>query len=389
MASHNDGCYFNSNADCVTQPGTTRKLDGSGGRLMDRISWRILNGVEYFLVTHTVDVSSSRLGVRWYELQGPSTGALTVRQSGTFSPDAKHRWMGSISHDKKGNIALGFSSSSDTVYPSVYYTGRLANDALNVMQAETVAVSGSGSQTNYGRWGDYASLRVDPVDGCTFFFTTEYLPASGNFNWRTKVVKFSFADCPSTSGGSGGGGGGGGDGGSTTDPASDGGSPTSTVGIAAGVAVGVVVIVVVVAVLIVLNRRKSRSAPVASNAPRSGTELSTRPQHTVYPAAPVTSNPYPAAPYPAANAFAAAYPRQVEGTPSPSSASQWELVWSTEHKAPYYYNTSTAQSSWEVPRELAGRPLEWVKMPPQNGGPQYWWNSKTNQTSWTPPLPVR
>ena len=101
--------------------------------------------------------------------------------------------------DKVGNMAMGYSVSSGSMPPTLRYTGRLSTDAPNTMQAETTAINGniygSGSQTSYSRWGDYSSMSVDPVDGCTFWYTNEYLVATGNFNWDTRLFSFKFANC--------------------------------------------------------------------------------------------------------------------------------------------------------------------------------------------------
>jgi len=43
--------------------------------------------------------------------------------------------------------------------------------------------------------GDYSSITVDPVDDCTFWYTNEYIPANGSFNWRTRIASFKFASC--------------------------------------------------------------------------------------------------------------------------------------------------------------------------------------------------
>jgi hypothetical protein len=45
------------------------------------------------------------------------------------------------------------------------------------------------------RWGDYSAMQIDPVDDCTFFFTTEYLKASGTFNWSTRIASFKLPGC--------------------------------------------------------------------------------------------------------------------------------------------------------------------------------------------------
>src|SRR5205823_3558081 len=53
-----------------------------------------------------------------------------------------------------------------------------------------------GSQTgNLSRWGDYSALAVDPVDDCTFWYTTEYMKTTGSFNWNTRIANFKFSNC--------------------------------------------------------------------------------------------------------------------------------------------------------------------------------------------------
>ena len=72
-------------------------------------------------------------------------------------------------------------------------TGRLAGDPLNTLREATSVKAGTGSQTFANRWGDYAATTVDPADNCTFWFTTEYIPANGN--WRTTIGAFKFPSC--------------------------------------------------------------------------------------------------------------------------------------------------------------------------------------------------
>src|SRR5262249_48008926 len=139
-------------------------------------------------------------GLRWYELRNPN-GAITVFQSGTYAPDATTRWMGSIAIDQLGNIGLGYSASSSTVFPSIRYTGRAAGDPLGVLQSEGVIFGGIGAQgPTLHRWGDYSAMQIDPADDCTFWYTNEYLPFNGEFNWRTRIASFKFPDCGSTGG---------------------------------------------------------------------------------------------------------------------------------------------------------------------------------------------
>ncbi len=199
VAAYNQLCP--STRSCIPQPGTSVGLDGIGDRLMHRLAYRNFGDHESLVVTHSVNAASSGTlaGVRWYEIRNPST-TPSLYQQGTFAPDTTHRWMGSIAMDRSGNMALGYSVSSSSVYPGIRYTGRLAGDPLGQMtQGETTLIAGSGSQTGTGsRWGDYAMMAVDPLDDCTFWFTTEYIPTTGTAPWRTRIGSFKFPSCGGT-----------------------------------------------------------------------------------------------------------------------------------------------------------------------------------------------
>jgi hypothetical protein len=181
---------------CIPQPGTTVKLDGIGDRVLHRLAYRNFGDHEAMVINHSVNAGGGQAGVRWYEVRSPNS-APTIFQQGTYAPDATNRWLGSIAMDGQGNMALGYSVSSSTVYPGIRYTGRLASDALGTMpQGETTLISGSGSQTgSASRWGDYAMMAIDPADDCTFWFTTEYMPTTGGAPWATRIGAFKFPSC--------------------------------------------------------------------------------------------------------------------------------------------------------------------------------------------------
>ena len=179
---------------CVPQPGTSNQLDSLADRLMYRLAYRNFGSYESLVVNHSVAAGSGG-GIRWYEIQNPS-GTPVVAQQSTFAPDSTYRWMGSVAMDQLGDLAVGYSLSSSSIYPSIAFAGRLATDPLSTLQAETTIVSGAGSQTNgLTRWGDYSAMTVDPVDDCTFWFTTEYLQTSWAFNWNTRIANFKFPNC--------------------------------------------------------------------------------------------------------------------------------------------------------------------------------------------------
>jgi hypothetical protein len=184
---------------CVPQSGTSQKLDSLGDRLMYRLAYRNFGSHESLLVNHSVDTGNGNTGIRWYELQNTGSG-FGLYQQGTYAPDSNYRWMGSIAQDQAGDIALGYSVSSGSISPTIKYTGRVPGDTLGQMETENDLLGSitHGSQTSYARWGDYSSMAIDPVDDCTFWFTTEYQPTNGNA-WSTRIASFSFSGCSGTS----------------------------------------------------------------------------------------------------------------------------------------------------------------------------------------------
>ena len=177
----------------ISQPGTGQTLDSLGDRLMMQLQYRNYGTHEALFVNHTVS-SAGVAGVRWYEVRDPA-GAPLVYQQGTYQPDQDSRWMGSIAADQDGNIALGYSVSSDQTKPGIRYAGRLNGEILGALpQAEVSLIEGTGVQTGSNRWGDYSAMTIDPVDDCTFWYTNEYHLVNGS-NWVTQIGSFKFPSC--------------------------------------------------------------------------------------------------------------------------------------------------------------------------------------------------
>ena len=194
---------FTTQLDGIPQPGTSVKLETISDRLMYRLQYRRFNGYDVMVANHTVNAGGGVAGVRWYEFR-KTTGPWALYQQGTYAPaDNQNRWMGSIAMDTAGSIALGYSLSSSTVYPSIRYTGRLKNDPPGQMTiSERTIIAGGGSQTGIwsgrSRWGDYSGMSVDPSNPTTFWYTTEYYPVTAASNWWTRVGSFTFANVFST-----------------------------------------------------------------------------------------------------------------------------------------------------------------------------------------------
>ncbi len=197
-------CDYNP---CVPQPVDPiwgmAPLDALSDRLLSPLNYRRFPGYEAIVTNHTVDVGSDRAGVRWYELRR-TTGDWFVYQQGTYAPaDSENRWMGSIAMDGAGNIALGYSVSSLSTFPSIRSAGRRPCDPPGQLGTEVRIVDGGGTQLDsLGRWGDYSAMSVDPTDDRTFWYTQEYYASSDFFwgrNWETRITPLTLASCTAPS----------------------------------------------------------------------------------------------------------------------------------------------------------------------------------------------
>jgi hypothetical protein len=179
-----------SSQGSIPTPGET--VDSLSPRAMNKAQLR--NGSLW--LTHTVHTGSVA-GVRWYEVTN-LTGSPTINQQSTFAPaDGQNRWMPSLAVDKQGNMIVGYNVASGSLNPAIRYAGRLVTDPLNTLgQSETSLIAGTGapSSGNFNRWGDYSEMSVDPVDGCTFWFTGEYYAVTGA-NWQTRIGSFKYPGC--------------------------------------------------------------------------------------------------------------------------------------------------------------------------------------------------
>ncbi len=162
------------------------------------LTYRNFGAYETLTLDHDANIGG-HAGIRWYELRNVA-GVWSIFQQGDYSPDSTNRWMGSMSMDRQGNIALGYSVTDNKVFPGIRYTGRLVGDPLGTMsQAEQTLIAGSkGNDISCGgpcpRWGDYSAMQIDPADGCTFWYTTEYLSVSRP-GWSTRIGSFRFSEC--------------------------------------------------------------------------------------------------------------------------------------------------------------------------------------------------
>ena len=190
---------------------SSNNLDSLGDQMMQKVQYRRVGSTESLWVTHTFRSSiAGPTGSQWAQINvtGGGIGTTPLQQQKYDPADGVYRWMSSIAADKDGNVALGYSTSSATApnFPSIAYSGRLANDTPNMLpQSENQLIAGHGSQINNCgdppapciRWGDYSSMSVDP-DGCSFWYTSQYYVNQTNADngaWNTRIGSFRFPTC--------------------------------------------------------------------------------------------------------------------------------------------------------------------------------------------------
>jgi hypothetical protein len=188
---------------------------GTGGNAIDTLAVRLMvqnqytnmGGVESLWNAHTVrGTAAANTAPRYYQIDvtGGTVAAATT-QAATFNPDASavNRFMPSVAVDHAGDMAIGYSGSSSTLFPAIRYAGRLSGDPVNtITQDETSLIEGTGTQigtcgTTCTRWGDYSAMTLDS-DGCTFWYTNMYYLANGlasNLAFNTRIGAFSFPSC--------------------------------------------------------------------------------------------------------------------------------------------------------------------------------------------------
>jgi hypothetical protein len=180
--------------DCVPQPGSDKRLDSQGDKIMSRLVYRKLKGRETIVAVHSVNTAAGGGGVRWYEFRLDKNREPQLYQQGTYAPDKFFRWMGSPAVDRNGNIGIGYSFGGSPNFAGQRFAARLANDPKGQLTLqETVLADGQGSQ-NVMRWQDYTQTAIDPLDDCTIWYVGDYVKKDAPF-YSSRIGAFKLPGC--------------------------------------------------------------------------------------------------------------------------------------------------------------------------------------------------
>ena len=186
--------------NCVPQPGTERRLDAQGDKIMSRLVYRKIGNRESIVAVHSVNTAAGGGGVRWYEFRIDKSRKVSLHQQGTYAPDRFFRWMASPAIDRFGNIGIGYSFGGTPHFAGQRFAGRSAGDPPGQLtMRETVLIEGEGAQTNTLRWEDYTTTAIDPSDDCTIWYVGDYLK-KGAATYSTKIGAFRMGACQAAPG---------------------------------------------------------------------------------------------------------------------------------------------------------------------------------------------
>jgi hypothetical protein len=179
---------------CVPQPGTDRRLDAQGDKIMARLVYRRIGNRESVVAVHSVNSTRGGGGVRWYEFIVDSRRNVRLHQQGTYAPDGLFRWMASPAIDRFGNIAIGYSFGGPPHFAGQRFAARLASDPPGTMTLrEAILVEGEDSQTAM-RWQDYTQTAMDPDDDCTIWYVGDYVKR-GAASYSSRIGAFKLPGC--------------------------------------------------------------------------------------------------------------------------------------------------------------------------------------------------
>lgn len=136
--------------------------------------------------------------VRWAEIDLEAATPALVQQ-GLYGSSGQHRIFPDLAVNTCGDMVIGYTKSSTSMYPGIWFTGRQSADPAGTLQPEAELKAGEVPYTAYDpaprRWGDYTGMTIDP-NGTTFWYLGEYSKnIPGAARWGTYIGSFEYPEC--------------------------------------------------------------------------------------------------------------------------------------------------------------------------------------------------
>ena len=172
----------------------------SGGSAIQANDWRpndfeYSKGYAWTTMTIACNPGAGTVNcVRWAKIN--PTNASVV-DSGVFASNGEYRTFPNLAVNQCEDMAVGYTKSSSSSFPSIYVTGRQSGDPAGTLQSESLLKAGEITYTAFDsvprRWGDYTGMTIDP-DGTTFWYLGEYSKNTGTTNgrWGNYIGSYSY-----------------------------------------------------------------------------------------------------------------------------------------------------------------------------------------------------
>ncbi len=177
----------------------------SGGSALQANDWRPLdfeyrNGFGWTTGTISCNPGGGTVNcVRWAQID-LATGAIGPEGAGVTGTPGDFRFFPDLAVNDCGDMAIGYTKTSTSTFPGIWYTGRETTDSPGTLQPEALQRAGDIAYTAFDpaphRWGDYTGMTIDP-DGVTFWYLGEFSKNTGTTQgrWGTNIGSFTFANC--------------------------------------------------------------------------------------------------------------------------------------------------------------------------------------------------
>jgi len=178
------------------QAGSNRDLDSGDFRVQDA---EYRNGTIWMSSAVSCNPGSGSVNcVQWAQIDpsGP-----TLLDAGVYGTNGEYRIHPDLAVNDCDDMAIGYTKTSDSMFPATFVTGRESSDPGGSLQPEVLLKAGEITYSSFEssgpyRWGDYTGMTIDP-DGRTFWYLGEYSKDTGTSSghWGTYIGSFSFPAC--------------------------------------------------------------------------------------------------------------------------------------------------------------------------------------------------
>lgn len=187
----------------ATQPGNCALMATNDSRISSNAVWQ--NNKIYATFSESFDWGGGGGTVSAIRIFQIDTSTNATDQNFTFGADGAHYFFPALAVDGSNNLVVTFARANSAEFGNVRFTGRLATEPVNTLQASASLKSGNLCITG-NRWGDYFAAAVDPADTSKVWvygaWAADVPGVSLPWDWGTWVGQVQFPQptpCPTVS----------------------------------------------------------------------------------------------------------------------------------------------------------------------------------------------